>query len=108
MNITQTSGLPLSLGKIALVTVALMFLGQSANISVRELPPEPIPHGTCTKGHGGYLGIESSGRFKLTEEEIGAYVVQHLKEGYSLELYPQVSGRIFSIATCQSTAAQSR
>jgi hypothetical protein len=105
MNVTVTGRRLVCLGKSALLAVALMSIGQSANISVRELPPEPIPHGTCTKGHSGYLGIESSSRFKLTEEEIGAYVVQQLKEGYSLKLYPQASGRIFAIATCEATVS---
>jgi hypothetical protein len=92
---------------IVLITAPIL-LGQSASIHVTELPPEPILHGTCTQGHSGYLGVESSGRFRLAKEEIGTYVMQQLKEGYSLQLYPQVSGRIFAMATCESTAVRSR
>jgi hypothetical protein len=66
---------------IIVLIIAPIILGQSANIHVRELPPEDIPHGTCTEGNSGYLGVESTGRFKLTEQEIGTYVARQLKEG---------------------------
>jgi len=94
--------------RIVFYVVGLALMASAQSISVQELPPEPIPHGTCSQGHSGYLGVESSGRSRLTEQEIGEYVRQQLKEGYSVKLYPQASGRIFSIATCESSAAPSR
>jgi len=96
------------IARIILLIVTPILLGQSASIHVRELPPEPIPHGTCTQGHSGYLGVEVSNRFRLSDEEIGEYVRRQLKEGYSLQLYPQESGRIFSIAACESSVVPSR
>ncbi len=95
--------------KIILIVIgALTLLAQT--IHVRELPPEAIPHGSCTHGHSGYLGVEGSkySRFDLTEKEIGEYVLNQMRQGYSLSLYPQASGRIFSIATCEATASQSQ
>lgn len=74
------------IAKIMVLIIAPILLGQSASIHVRELPPEPIPLGTCTEGHSGFLGVESSGRFKLTEEEIGTYVKQQF-------IAVQISGR---------------
>ena len=93
------------LWKIIVLIVTPILFGQSSTIHVRELPPEEIPRGTCAAGHSGYLGVEASGRFTLTNEEIGGYVTQQIKEGYSLKLYPQTSGRIFAIATCEATAS---
>jgi hypothetical protein len=94
--------------RILLYAVGLVLMVSAQGISVRELPPEAIPHGSCTQGHSGYLGVEVSSRFKLSGEEIGKYVLEQLKEGYSLQLYPQASGRIFSIATCESSAVPLR
>jgi hypothetical protein len=70
---------------------------QSPRVTVRELPPEPIPKGSCKDGHSGYLGVEGtkSSRFDVSEQEIGEYVVTQIRQGYSLTLYPQASGRIF-------------
>jgi hypothetical protein len=96
-------------------TVAIYVVGitltieaqQAANISVRELPPEQIPRGTCTESFSGYLGIEGGGgeqsRFNPSEQEIGRYIAKRMRQGYSLWLYPQASGRIFSIARCEAT-----
>jgi hypothetical protein len=92
---------------ILLLSVALMLMAQSTTVHVRELPPEPIPHGTCTQGHSGYLGVEESdrNRFTLSDNEVGEYVRSQIRQGYSLSLYPQVSGRIFAIAQCESDSA---
>jgi hypothetical protein len=92
---------------LTLATMAVI-AQQVPRISVHELPPETIPQGTCKQGHSGYLGVEGTkyNRFDLSEKEIGEYVVKKLSEGYSLSLYPQDSGRIFSIATCEATASQ--
>jgi hypothetical protein len=84
-------------------TATAIALAQSA-ISIRELPPEPIPRGVCTQSNSGYLGIEeyAKNRFELSNEQIGEYVVARIRQGYSLSLYPQASGRIFAIAQCGS------
>ena len=55
--------------------------------------------------NSGYLGIvekDKTERTKLTNEEIGRYVSKSLAEGYSVVLYPQASGKIFTIKTCHS------
>ena len=68
------------------------------------MPPEPIPHGTCKEDLSGYIGITKNGKeeIHLTDKQIGEYVRMRLSQGYSIALYPQVSGKIFSIATCES------
>jgi hypothetical protein len=74
-------------------------------ISVRELPPEPIPAGTCKESYSGYLEVPENGKVKnrdFTSQQIGDYVKKRLSEGYSLSLYPQVSGRLFVFETCES------
>lgn len=75
-------------------------------IAVTELPPEAIPAGTCTKSISGYLGIvgkDNKERTKLTDQEIGEYVRKRLAEGYSVALYAQASGKIFTRQTCHPT-----
>jgi hypothetical protein len=88
------------------VVLATMAFGQSqTTITVRELPPEAIPAGTCTESKSpGFIGITKDGkeRTKLTPKEIGEYVSKRLSEGYSVTLYPQAGGRIFAIALCES------
>lgn len=77
----------------------------SQKISVSELPPEPIPVGTCKESYSGYLEISEHGKVKdtnLSSQQIGDYVKKRLSEGYSLSLYLQASGRFFVIETCQS------
>ncbi len=74
-------------------------------VSVTELPPEAIPVGTCRGSYSGYLEVTERGKPKktnFTTQQIGDYVNKRLGEGYSLSLYPQVSGRLFVIESCQS------
>jgi hypothetical protein len=74
-------------------------------VSVSELPPEPIPAGTCKQSYSGYLEIPARKKVKetnFTSQEIGDYVNKRLSEGYSLSLYPQASGRLFVTETCPS------
>lgn len=94
---------------IMVCSLALMVMGVAGDeltttVTVTELPPEAIPVGTCTESRSGYLGTEKNGRenTKLSDKQIGEYVRKRLNEGYSVSLYPQSSGRIFSIATCPS------
>lgn len=75
-------------------------------ITVTELPPEAIPTGKCKESYSGYLEIPEHGRTKnknFTPQQIGQYVNKRLGEGYSLELYSQVSGRLFIIERCQTS-----
>jgi hypothetical protein len=72
-------------------------------ITIKELPPEAIPSGTCTESQAGYLGFTKAGKeqTRLTDKQIGEYVRVRLTQGYSVSLYPQVSGRIYAVATCE-------
>jgi hypothetical protein len=99
--------------KIAAFVGVLVLAGsaQDLRISVREIPPEPFPVGSCTRSDSGsgYLRLEGdSTGLNLTKEQIGGYVLSHLGQGYSVTLYPQASGRVFSITTCESGAAKAR
>jgi hypothetical protein len=92
-----------------IVLVSCLTFGQDLSklhVRVKELPPEPIPVGTCKESYSGYLEIQEHGKVKdsnLTSQQIGDYINKRLSEGYSLSLYPQASGRLFIIETCQST-----
>jgi hypothetical protein len=74
-------------------------------VTVKELPPEAIPSGPCTESQAGYLGFTKAGKEKtrLTDKQIGEYVRVRLSQGYSVSLYPQVSGKIYAVATCESS-----
>jgi hypothetical protein len=76
-----------------------------AHVIAKELPPEAIPQGACRSSESGYITMDHR-QTGLSFQEIGAYVADQLKSGYSLELYPQQSGRIFVIATCHKTMAE--
>ena len=95
--------------KIPLAIILLLSFAASqetkapTKVSVAELPPEPIPAGTCKDSYSGYLEISEHGKPKNTNfssQQIGDYVSERLSKGYSLSLYPQVSGRLFVIETC--------
>jgi hypothetical protein len=100
--------------KIATFVVVLVLAGsaQDVRISVREVPPEPFPVGSCTlsDSSSGYLHWEGDSKepYRLSKEQIGEYVLSRLGQGYSVTLYPQASGRIFSITTCESGSAKAR
>jgi hypothetical protein len=73
--------------------------------SVKELPPEAIPSGTCKGDMSGYLGIDSGEKVnetKFSDEQIGEYVRIRLSQGYSVSLYPQASGKIYAICICHT------
>lgn len=83
---------------------------QDVRISVREVPPEPFPPGSCTHSYSGagYLHIEGDSKepYRLSKEQIGEYILSRLGQGYSVTLYPQASGRIFSVTNCESGSAK--
>ena len=100
-------GKAMRLARIAVLNmaVALMALAgePQTTVSITELPPEAVPTGTCAQSTSGYLGIvgnNKSERTKLTAQEIGEYVQKRLAEGYSIALYPQASGKMFTVQTC--------
>jgi len=70
-------------------------------ITVKMVPPEAIPAGTCKESKSGYLGIEGKDDAVPNEQQIGEYVKERLAQGYSVTLYPQASGRIYVIAHCE-------
>jgi hypothetical protein len=75
---------------------------QKPTIVAREVPPEAIPSGTCAQYESGYLE-NSDGHSHLTNysaAQIGDYVDSRLKSGHIVTLYPQMSSKIFVIATC--------
>lgn len=78
---------------------------EKPKISVKLLPSENIPKGSCLSSTGGYLGDKNGDDYMLVNADnlkIGEYVVTRLREGYSVEVYPQASGRIFVIAECHA------
>jgi hypothetical protein len=93
---------------VALLLLSSLTFSQESKlpkISVGEVPPEPIPAGTCQHSYSGYLEVQEDGKTKdinLTSQQIGDYVKKRLSEGYSVSLYPQASGRFFVFETCQS------
>lgn len=89
---------------VFIVGLALARPQLQTSVTVKELPPEAIPAGTCKEDQTGYLGITKNGKeeTRLTDQEIGEYVRVRLSQGYSVSLYPQVSGRIFAISQCES------
>jgi len=99
----------------AIMLIVLMFVSSlifpqesklPEKVSVAEFPPEAIPSGICKQSYSGYLEIQEHGRPKdtnLSSQQIGEYIKKRLGEGYSLSLYPQASGRLFVIESCQSS-----
>lgn len=114
MHYSSRTMIAKSLLVIGLIGASGICLAQSAsaapsatkpNITVTELPPEAIPTGICRESYSGYLEIPEHGKPKnkaFTPQQIGDYVNKRLGEGYSLEMYPQASGRLFIIETCHS------
>jgi hypothetical protein len=100
-------GMAMRLVRIAVLTSAIAAAAVAGEpqttVTVTELPPGAIPAGVCTQSSSGYLGIvgkDKKERTKLTDQEIGEYVGKKLAEGYSVTLYPQASGKIFTVQTC--------
>jgi hypothetical protein len=91
---------------VCAIAITVVAGGQSQPaITVKELPPETIPAGACTESKSGFVGVvekDGNERTKLTPREIGEYVSKRLSEGYSVTLYPQISGRIFAVAQCEA------
>lgn len=88
-----------------LAVTAIAQTENHATATIKEMPPESFPLGICTASMSGFLGVvgaDGKERTKLTPQEIGDYVSKRLSEGYSVELHPQVSGRIFVTADCHS------
>lgn len=106
---TNQRGITMRVGRIAILILAVAMIAgagepQQTSIHVRELPPEPFPVGTCKEDTSGYIGINKLGKetTHLTDKQLGEYVRVRLSQGYSVTLYPQVSGKIFADASCLS------
>jgi len=72
-------------------------------IKAEDNLPGPIRVGNCTESRAGYVPTEAGQQANLStasEQEIGAYVLWRLRNGYSLALFPMQSGRIHAEATC--------
>lgn len=90
---------------VCVIAIAAVACGESQlAITVKELPPEAIPAGTCKEDMSGYLSVTKAGKedTHLTDKQLGEYVRVRLSQGYSVSLYPQVSGRVFATANCHS------
>ena len=91
---------------LALASVAMAGEKTRTTMSFRALPPEVIPVGTCTSSTASYLVIgkgDKPSHFKLSDKQIGEYARIRMAQGYSVELYPQDSGKIYVVATCHAT-----
>jgi hypothetical protein len=91
---------------LAVITAAVAGEQSQTAISIRALPPEAIPVGTCTSTTASYLVIGKGDKpsdYKLSDKQIGEYVRIRMAQGYSVELYPQDSGKIYVVATCHAT-----
>jgi hypothetical protein len=106
-RVAGPKGMAMRIVRIAVLTLAVAAVAVAGEpqttVSVTEMPPEAIPAGTCTQSATGYLGIvekNKSERTKLTDQEIGEYMRKKLAEGYSVTLYPQASGKMFTVQTC--------
>lgn len=106
-RVADPKGMAMRLGRTAVLLLAVVTAAVAGEpqtmVSVTEMPPENIPVGTCTQSNSGYLGIveeDKKERTKLTDQEIGQYVSKSLAQGYSVALYPQASGKVFTVQTC--------
>jgi|SRR5579864_3028999 len=98
---------------LCLAVVGQDVADKKPSMSVRILPSEEIPRGTCQHPTSGYLGDFQTGRTtSLSKAEIGEYVLSMISQGYVLTLYPQPRQRIFVFADChpahESTVVPSR
>jgi hypothetical protein len=93
--------------RIAVLILAAALTAAAAepqtNVTVTQLPPEEIPAGTCISSTGSYLVTgkgEKPSDYKLSDKQIGEYIRVRLSQGYSVTLYPQASGKIYTVETC--------
>jgi hypothetical protein len=102
----QTRGMVMRIARVAalILAIAVMAIADQSTISVKEVPPEPFPAGTCNSDVSGYVGIVKAGKWEmhLTDKQLGEYVRVRLSQGYSVSLYPQSSGKVYAINTCES------
>jgi len=78
--------LKITLFSAALAVAAIAQTDSRSTVSIKELPPEAIPGGTCTESQAGFLGIvgnDGKERTKLTAQEIGEYASKRLSDCHS-------------------------
>jgi hypothetical protein len=75
-------------------------------ISIKLLPPAPVPAGTCKEDEYGYLDTSKGSNqwVPFTSVELGSYVADRVKQGFIVTVYPQPNGRLWVAATCHRTA----
>jgi hypothetical protein len=81
---------------LGLLTVVVMAVAMQSPVGVRRVSamPKDLPaKRACTFSTLGYL--ESEGRTKLTDEEVGRYVATALRDGYVVTLYPTTERGLF-------------
>jgi hypothetical protein len=75
-------------------------------LSIKLLPPNAVPAGTCKEDEYGYLDT-SKGDNKwvpYTPLQIGGYLADRAKQGFVVTVYPQPNGRLWVAATCHRDA----
>ncbi len=104
----KPKGMAMRLARLAALTAILVGMAVAGEPQTKahfkDLPPEPFPSGSCKEDAVGYLGTEKGEEngVKFTDKEVGEYIRVRLAQGYSVTLHPQVSGKIFAIATCEA------
>lgn len=67
--------------------------------SIRAMPGEPIPKGTCSYATSGYLEMDGSREF--TDADLGKLIAPALRQGYVITLYPPIPGHgIYAFQDC--------
>lgn len=90
-----------------LLACVLMYSRQteSPSISVRISPSDkPLHAATCNASYSGYLHNTKTGRPVISEDAIGKFIGEQLREGYVLTVYPPTSRGIWVNSDCPTTA----
>ena len=97
---------------IAVATVVASFLaihlraqqGTKPSVSItsiKAMPGEPIPKGTCTYSTSGYL--EKDGKREFKDADLGKLIAPALRQGYVITLYPPTKHGIYAYQECPSS-----
>ncbi len=98
----RAGGLGIAAVALSVIAVAQSGPAKPTLTRVAFLHPESPAHfaGNCTASTSGYL--EADGRRQPTEAEIGRHVMEALREGNIITIYPATERGIFEIADCRS------
>ena len=77
-------------------------------VSMKMMPPDPIPHGSCNQDEFGYLDTgDGPNHWKpYGADELGEYLDDRAKKGFVVTVYPQPNGRLWVYAACGPKAAE--